>query len=187
MTASPAIQRLAEIHASPGRSMDIISDATRRQLIDGKHFVLDAPDHVPAIFGRDREVLWAKGEPLLIVGPQGVGKTTLLQQLAGRRTGVLDGELIGYPVTPDLERLTLYLALDRPQQIARSFRRMVTDAHAQKLGRLIVWRGPLPFNVVKTPEMFVEFVQEIGEIIRDTRRDRPRRQPQGYGGAIVQR
>jgi replicative DNA helicase len=151
--------------AGPGPRRGLLSDASCRQLVSARSFVLDAPDHVPAIFGRDREVIWSQGEGLLIVGPQGVGKTTLMQQLAIRRAAVLDGDLIGYPVKADTERLTLYLALDRPQQIARSFKRMVTNAQEQRLGRLIVWKGPLPFNIVKAPETFVLFVQEVGEII----------------------
>jgi replicative DNA helicase len=144
--------------------MTVISDAGRRQIVTGRQFVLDAPDHVPAVFGRDREVLWAQGESLLIVGPQGVGKTTVMQQLALHRAGVLEGDLIGYPVAAD-DRLTLYLALDRPQQIARSFKRMVTDAHADQLKRLIVWKAPLPFNLVKAPEMLLQFVQEISDAV----------------------
>jgi len=133
------------------------------QLVNARDFVLAAPDHVPAICGRDREVLWSQGEGLLIVGPQGIGKTTVLQQLALRRAGVLDGELIGFPVEPD-DRLTLYLALDRPQQIARSFKRMVSDAQEEQLGRLVIWKGPLPFNVVKEPEKLLLLVQDIGEM-----------------------
>jgi replicative DNA helicase len=136
-----------------------------RQLVSGKDFVLSAPDHVPAIAGRDREVWWAEGESLFIVGPPGVGKSTLLQQAALRRAGVLDGELIGFPVAADPTRLTLYLALDRPRQIARSLKRMVSDDRAQKLERLIVWTGPLPFNVVKEPEKLLLFVQDIGEMV----------------------
>lgn len=142
--------------------MSVISDAGRRQIVTGKQFVLDAPDHVPAIFGADREVLWAEGESLLIVGPQGVGKTTLMQQLALRRAGVLTGELLGYPVAPD-SQLVLYLALDRPQQIARSFKRMVTAADGDRLARLIAWKAPLPFNVVKAPETLLTFVHEIAK------------------------
>src|SRR5438270_9325609 len=35
------------------------------QLERATDFILKAPDHVPAVFGRDTEVLWAEGEPLL--------------------------------------------------------------------------------------------------------------------------
>src|SRR5947209_7426121 len=79
----------------------IISDVNRRQLRSGKDFILAAPDHVPAIFGRSQEVLWAEGESMFIVGPPAVGKGTLLQQAALRRAGVLDGDLIGFPVKAD--------------------------------------------------------------------------------------
>lgn len=142
--------------------MSVLSAQNRQQIVGGQGFILDAPDHVPAIFGHGREVLWAVGESLLIVGPQGVGKTTIMQQLALRRAGVTDGSLIGFPVEADTERLTLYLALDRPSQISRSFRRMVSEVHEQRLGRLVVWKGPLPFNLVKDPELLIVFLQEIG-------------------------
>ena len=140
----------------------ILSDSTRRQLVDAKRFILDAPDRVPALWGRDHEVLHAEGESLLVVGPPGVGKTTVLQQLALRRANVLHGRLIGYPVAIDTQRLSLYLALDRPQQIRRSFKRMVSEQH--KLGNLIVWSGPLPFNITRTPQLLAEFVHELGDI-----------------------
>jgi hypothetical protein len=58
----------------------------------GGAFVLDIADDVPAIWGSGDDVLWASGEPLTICGPQGVGKTTLAQQLALARAGVLDAE-----------------------------------------------------------------------------------------------
>ena len=130
-----------------------------RRFRDGREFVLDAPTIIPAIWGRDREVLWSAGEPLLICGPQGVGKSTLLQQLVLARIGVAAvAEVIGYPVALAGRRV-LYLAADRPRQIARSLRRMVTDADAEALAeRLIVWEGPLPFNLVKQPEALAEWV-----------------------------
>jgi hypothetical protein len=71
--------------------------------VDGAAFALDAPDHVPAIWGADNRVLWAKGEPAMIYGPQGVGKTTIAQQLVLRRIG-LGRELLGEPVRPPRTR-----------------------------------------------------------------------------------
>ncbi len=114
---------------------------------DGAAFILDAEEEVPSLWGRDGEVLWAAGEPLQIVGPQGVVKTTLAQRLALHRAGVRDGDLLEMPVEVSAGR-TLYIAADRPRQAARSFRRMVAEAdrEALELG-IIVWRGPLPFDL----------------------------------------
>ena len=41
-------------------------------------------------------------------------------------------ELLGYPIKPGARR-TLYLAMDRPQQAARSFRRMVGEGWRSEL------------------------------------------------------
>ena len=43
---------------------------------------------IPALWGVGESVLWAAGEPLKIVGHQGVGKTTIAQQLALHRLGL---------------------------------------------------------------------------------------------------
>ncbi len=61
---------------------------------------------------------WVEGEALLIVGPSGVGKTTLTGQLVRARMGLGDGLVLGMPVSPG--RRVLYLAMDRPAQIARA-------------------------------------------------------------------
>jgi hypothetical protein len=55
----------------------------------------------------------------MISGPQGVGKTTILQQLVLGVVGLRD-EVLGIPIKPVDDRPVLYLALDRPEQIARS-------------------------------------------------------------------
>lgn len=116
----------------------------------GGSFILDAPDTPASIWGRDEEVLLADGEALLVVGGQGLGKSTLGQQLAFGRCG-LPGfhELLGYPVMPG-NRRTLYLAMDRPRQIARSMRRMVAPEHRRHLDEaLTVWQGPPPFDLAR--------------------------------------
>jgi replicative DNA helicase len=141
-----------------------LTDGNRAQLAAGARFVLDAPDHVPAIVGSGSEVLWSEGEHFMLTGPPSVGKSTLAQQVALRRAGVLDGELIGLPVKADPNRLTLYLALDRPLQIARSMRRMVEPNNEHQLGQLPVWRGPLPFNLAKDPEALAAFTLEIAAL-----------------------
>lgn len=116
----------------------------------GGGFVLDAPDTPTSLWGRDQDVLLADGEALLLVGGQGIGKSTIGQQLTLGRCG-LPGfdELLGYPITPGNKR-TLYLAMDRPRQIARSMRRMVNEDHRAHLDELLtVWQGPPPFDLAR--------------------------------------
>jgi len=132
------------------------------QFRNGREFVLDAPTTVPAVWGDGGEVLWSAGEPLILCGPQGVGKSSAEEQLLLARAGVAAPELLGYTVAP-ATRPILLLALDRPQQIRRSMRRMVTEEDAQALSdRLIVWDRPLPFNVTKQPEALAEWALEAG-------------------------
>ena len=143
----------------------VIRSSAYGQLHTGASFGLDAPDHVPSVWGHGADVPWGHGESLLICGPQGVGKSSVMQQLALRRCGVLEGDLLGFPVERD-QRLSLYLALDRPAQIGRSIKRMVTEEHRKQLELgFITWRGALPFNLVEHPDNLYEFVQEIGELL----------------------
>jgi replicative DNA helicase len=139
--------------------------AVRPTGLDGAAFVLDPPETVPSIWGDDDNVAWASGEPLVIAGPQGVGKTTAAQRLALLRSGVYGGELCGMPVEVGRGRV-LYIAADRPRQAARSFRRMVSEAERQALSAaLVVWSGPLPFDLGKAaPGQLVEFVGAFPEV-----------------------
>jgi hypothetical protein len=155
-------------HLEAGHSLDEFREVevrfplARSGAIDGGSFIFDAPRDVPAIWGRGQEVVWASGESLLVVGPQGVGKSTLIQQLALRRMGVIETPLLGLHVEAD-ERPCLYIAADRPSQIQRSFARMVSEEHRSMLAeRLIVWRGPLPFNLTTEPDKLAPFVDEFG-------------------------
>jgi replicative DNA helicase len=120
---------------------------------------------VPAIWGCDGDVAWAEGEPMMPCGPQGVGKTALSEQLALRRVGVRDGDLLGMPVEVSAGR-ALYIAADRPRQAARSFRRMVTEADREALRTgLVVWRGPLPFDLGRCQRGdLLEFVSNWSEV-----------------------
>ena len=54
--------------------------------VTGGAFILDAPPGVPAVWGSATRCL-GRGEPLLIVGPAGVGKTTLAGQLVWPGSG----------------------------------------------------------------------------------------------------
>lgn len=135
----------------------------RPRYVDGATFVLDVPDSIPTIWGDDTGIGWAQGEGVMVVGPDGVGKTTLGQQLALARIGVHDA-LLGMPVEPAGGRV-LYIAADRPRQAASSLRRMVTEEHAELLReRLAVWRGPLTFDITKKAHLLREFVDSLGGI-----------------------
>lgn len=117
----------------------------------GGAFILDVPTLAPAVWGRDDQVLWAEGEPLYIVGPTGVGKTTLVGQLVFARLGLIDPEVLGWPVTA-AERI-LYLACDRPNQIRRAFRRLAHDDWREELDEhLVVWKGPPAQDIARHPE-----------------------------------
>lgn len=130
------------------------------RLVLGGAFVLDEPEQIPAVWGHDEFVLWAEGEGLMLAGHQGLGKTTIAQQLVLSRVGVRDESFLGYPVSSSTGRV-LYLAMDRPRQAARSFRRMVAEVDRASLDqRLVVWRGPLPLDPTKKGA-FIEWVREV--------------------------
>ena len=129
--------------------------------VDGATFIESVPDNVPSLWGTENRVIWAEGEGLMVVGPDGVGKTTLIQQLALARCGISDS-LLGHRV----ERATgkvLYIAADRPRQAASSMRRMVAPGDFDIVReRLIVWRGPLPFQLTAEPKGLGSLAAELG-------------------------
>jgi replicative DNA helicase len=158
-----------------------------RRLVPGDEFVLDLPTEIPAAWGgASGTVAWALGEPLMLCGPDGVGKTTLGQQLALGRAG-LRRRVLGMRVADD-ERPVLYLALDRPAQAARSLARMVSASDRDRLReRLVVWRGPVPFNVVKTPRALADFAtaQGAGTVVIDSLKDlAPKLSDDEVGGTV---
>jgi replicative DNA helicase len=146
---------------------------TRLRLVDGASFILDTLEQVPAVWGDGQIVAWAAGEPCLLVGPPGVGKTTIAQQLALTRHGVFRRqEFLGMPVAID-PRLVLYVAAERPRQAARSMRRMVAEEHRKALESLFVWSGPLPFDVAQEPERLREMAEAlgVGTVVIDSLKD----------------
>lgn len=140
---------------------------------DGASFILDAPEKVPVIWGDDDDVLWAQGEALMIVGPPGVGKTTLIGQVLRARLGIGTLSVLGLPVVPTDNRV-LYLAMDRPAQIARALRRTFDEAERPELAdRLRVWEGPPPADIAHRPALLLEMARhaEADTIIIDSLKD----------------
>lgn len=136
----------------------------------GASFILDTPAEAPALWGVHGEVLWAEGESLILTGPPGAGKTTVAQQVVLGLLG-LRAQVLGYPVTRRAQ--VLYLAMDRPRQIARSFRRMVTDADRDSLAGLTVWEGPPLADVAKDTSLLLAMAQRSGArvIVLDSLKD----------------
>jgi replicative DNA helicase len=134
------------------------------QMLDGLAFALGATASDDAIWGDAEAVAWAPGEAMLLVGPDGVGKTTLAQCLALGLAGI-GGDLLGLRITP-AEGKVLYVAADRPKQAARSLWRMVTNLERRDHGRLkdvlLVWKGPLPFDLTKHPAALTEWATGFG-------------------------
>ena len=151
------------------------ADDRNRRLKAGGDFILDEPETIPAVWGVDDRVLWPEGEGVMTVGHQGVGKTTIGQQLVLHRLGIREGALFGLPVKRD-DRPILYLAMDRPRQAARSFRRMISESDRQPLNeQLAVWGGPLPVDPTKDKDQFVDFAEQVcpnvGTIVVDSVKD----------------
>ena len=85
-------------HGAPSTNGNSPAEPRTHRVIDGASWVADEPDNIPAVWGDGDTVLWAEGEPLMIVGPDGVPfakglvryAATTLRRVAGRRTGDLD-------------------------------------------------------------------------------------------------
>lgn len=165
LTPESLAGKLAAITPPPSRGR-------LRVAVPGGSFVFDTPSSPQAVWGKDRAVLWADGEPTMLCGPTGVGKTTVAQQVVLARVGLHD-EALGFPVAPEVGRV-LYLACDRPTQAARSMRRMVTEDDRAVLDeRLVFWRGPLPGSLVSDPLLLVKLAEEHGAqtVIIDSLKD----------------
>jgi hypothetical protein len=98
------------------------------------------------------------------------------QQIVLRRLGLRDPELYEYRVASD-DRRTLYLAMDRPSQIQRSFARMVSEDDRTTLKeQLAVWSGPLPVSVLAKPSALADWISDkfgsdVGTVIVDSYKD----------------
>jgi hypothetical protein len=155
-----------------GSSGFATSDEAPTAVIDGDDFVFGQPATPKPRWGRGGDVLWERGESLFLVGPTGVGKTTLGGQLVAALIG-LTPDVLGFPVEP--AKHVLYLAMDRPRQIARAWHRLFKAADRTALKeRISVWRGPLPFVLdERRPDALSLLAQSVGAdvIVVDSLKD----------------
>lgn len=141
--------RIGEVHST-------------ERLMPAGAFILDGVDEFEPLWGHGDQIAWAEGESLWICGPQGVAKSTLMQNVALRRHGILGGEVLGWPVAI-ADEPGLYLAMDRPLQIKRSLRRMVGEEHRAALdANLIVWKGPPPADLARHTDTLVNLAEQAG-------------------------
>jgi hypothetical protein len=155
-----------------------IADAARAavesstRVLDGASFLLDVPDLPPALWGEGTNILWARGESLIIAGPQGVGKTTLAGQLL-RGALALQPDVLGFPVTP-CDNKVGYLAMDRPEQARRNLGRMFKPEEREYIAEFLrFWTGPLPTDVAADPETLVRVARmlEVDMLFVDSLKD----------------
>lgn len=115
--------------------------------------ILDVPRTPEPVWGDDDDILWARGQSLIIAGPDGVGKTTLAGNLIRARLGAGPGKVLGLPVTAGARNL-LVLLMDRPQQAMTALARLFTAADRELLdAKLRIWRGPPPEDLARSTGM----------------------------------
>lgn len=147
--------------------------------MDGDAFMFgEVSEYVP-IWGDVETLLWAETGGLMIASDQGLGKSLTAQQVIAGRLGVGPAELLGLPIaTLNPARSVVYLALDRPNQIARSMARLFSDERDREVARtrLRVWTKPVPIDILGDPYAFADWLQDtfgndIGDLVIDSVKD----------------
>lgn len=154
---------------------DAVPPGMSGRLFDGIAFAEEASNAGPSIWGDGEQILWQTGEPLMLYGPQGVGKSTIAQRILLARAGAIP-TLLGIHIEP-ADAPILYVAADRPLQLSRSWRRMVDglDREQREIVRDLVrfWKGPLGFDIGAEPERLLHLMVDIGArtLIADSLKD----------------
>jgi AAA domain len=130
-------------------------------LMSGEDFLALADANSEPLWGNRDVCLWMPGESFMPVGPPGVGKTTLMHLLVWAWLGLMK-EVLGWRVRPGVGKI-LYLAMDRPQQIARAMARLREPEHGPTIrDELIVWAGPLPVDLCEERDWVRDKALEVG-------------------------
>ncbi|MEB8343910.1 DnaB-like helicase N-terminal domain-containing protein [Streptomyces endophyticus] len=161
----------AEMRAERERALSSGQGRLARFAVDGWSFVRETGADTEPLWGTREQTVWAPGESLMIVGAPGVGKTTLAHQVIFARLG-LQETVLELPVAPS--RRVLYLAMDRPKQIAKAMARRVFDTDEKILqDGLVVWQGPLPATLDKEPDLLADLAaaHQADTIVIDSLKD----------------
>lgn len=144
--------------------------------LTGGSFIRSLPEITEAVWGGGTDVVWAKGEPLMLASATGLGKTTLSQALfkAGHRIDGMDA-VLGLPVV-EFERPSLYVAADRPAQIARAMRRIVKGQSDEWLDKWLQWYHGAPLYSLSNPEWADQMAEDalamgVGQVFIDSLKD----------------
>ena len=74
----------------------------------------------------------------------------------------IPSEVLALPVTGRGKRV-LYLAMDRPAQIARSLHRQFPEGKRKMLAeKLVVWKGPPPGDLAANPALLTSLAEKAG-------------------------
>jgi hypothetical protein len=142
--------------ATPGAGTSL--DPAAGYLRPAGTFLRQLPDKPDPVWGAGDVILWAQGEALMLAGGPGLGKTTLAGQLVRARLG-LQASVLDLPVREG-GRL-LYLAMDRPQQIARRLLQQFTPEELERLDeRMDMGVGPPPQDMARAPELLAALCEQ---------------------------
>src|SRR4051794_13569852 len=99
LAAEVAAERELPLEVEYRLGREIPATGRTARAISGGEFIFDqAEDAAPPVWGEGQAILWAPGEALMICARQGVGKSTVMQQLALARIGIREPSLFALPV-----------------------------------------------------------------------------------------
>lgn len=179
---APLDSQLEGVRVDLNRIVDTDAGAAvHERLMSGGTFVAGAELGPGPLHGDGDDVLHAAGEPTLVVARTGLGKSTYAQNYLLHRVALRIEPWLGLPVAPlPINRSILYIAADRPRQIQRSLRRMVSTIDYPILDEgVLFWRGPLPFLINQDPLRLAAFVRalevstkrQFDEVVLDSLKD----------------